>query len=689
MGENDIRERIERLREEIRRHNHLYYDLDSPEISDVKYDLLSRELRELEEQLGEPPDPGSPSVTVGGAPRDEFNKIVHDPPMLSLDNAFSREDLEAFIRRASSGDRSPAMCCELKIDGLAVSLRYRDGKFFLGSTRGNGRTGEDVTKNLLTVPDLPVNLLGKVPGELEVRGEVLIKSDDFIALNTLREEQGLPLFANPRNAAAGSLRQLDPSVTASRRLSLFVYQVVFPETYGLKSQFESLEWLGALGFRTQGNECLCRGVSEVLGYVERWRNARSSLPYVTDGVVVKVDDLGYWPELGSTAKSPRWAIAYKYPPEEKLTRLIRIEISVGRTGTLTPLAILEPVNLSGTVVQRASLHNADEVARKDIREGDMVWVRKAGEIIPEVLRPDLTARPEGSRPFRMPPNCPVCGSEAVSLQGEVALRCVNRSCPAQILEGLRHFASRSGMDIAGLGERVLERLVETESVRDIADIYSLSVEDLAELVLTGERSSRVLGEKAARTVLASVESSKDRPLASLISALGIRYVGSRVAEILAEAFGSLQGLQSADEETLASVDGVGPRIASSVAAFFRDARNRETVARLTEAGVTGRVQERDAATGVVLKGLSFVFTGEMTGMTRSEAESLVKELGGSAPSSVSRKTSFLVTGTDPGSKLAKARSLGVKVIDESSFLEMIEKARKGKRPEGVGSDGDR
>lgn len=684
MGEKDIRERIKWLSEEIGRHNHLYYVLDSPEISDEKYDLLNRELKELEEKLGGPADPGSPSVTVGGAPRNEFKKVNHDPLMLSLENAFSREDLEAFIRKASHDGQTPAMCCELKIDGLAVALHYMDGEFLLGSTRGDGRTGEDVTKNLLTVPDLPVKLLGKIPGRLEVRGEVLIKSDDFVALNSQREEEGLPLFANPRNAAAGSLRQLDPMITASRRLSLFVYQVIFPERFNLKSQYESLEWLRELGFPIQGKECLCSGASDVFGYVELWRNARSSLPYVTDGVVVKIDDLGLWPRLGSTAKAPRWAIAYKYPPEEKRTMLLRIEVSVGRTGTLTPLAILEPVNISGTTVQRASLHNADEVNRKDIREGDMVWVRKAGEIIPEVLRPDLSARPEGSRPFRMPSNCPVCGSEAVSLPGEVALRCINRSCPAQILEGLRHFASRSGMDIGGLGERVLEKLVETGKVSDIADIYSLSLEDLATLVLTGGKSSRVLGEKAAKTVLASIEASKERPLDALISALGIRYVGSRVAEILAEAFGSIQRLKSADEETLSSLPGVGPRIASSVAVFFKDPRNRETVEKLTEAGVKGRIREiGDEAGSAILNGLSFVFTGELSGMTRPEAESLVKGLGASAPSSVSRKTSFLVSGADPGSKLARAISLGVNVIDESSFLELIEKARMGERPEGV------
>lgn len=682
MGDQEIRERIGRLREEIKRHNYLYYVLDSPEIPDDRYDLLLRELKELEAFTGEQPPPDSPTATVGGAPRNEFVKVVHDSPMLSLENAFSREDVEDFLRKVSKGAAYPSLCCELKIDGLAVSLHYNEGKFILGATRGDGRTGEVVTRNLLTISDLPRDLAGKVPGRLEVRGEVLIKSEDFMALNASREEQGLPLFANPRNAAAGSLRQLDPSVTASRRLSLFVYQVVSPGDHGLSSQFRSLSWLRKMGFPVQGTECLCRGAEEAFSYIERWRNERFSLPYVTDGVVIKVDDLGAWSGLGTTAKVPRWAVAYKYPPEEKLTRLVRIEVSVGRTGTLTPIAILEPVALSGTVVQRASLHNADEVARKDIREGDMVWVRKAGEIIPEVLRPDLASRKESSVPFRMPSRCPACGSDAISLPGEVALRCVNRSCPAQILEGLRHFASRSGMDIGGLGEKLLEKLVEEGVVSDIADIYSLSMGDLAPILLTGEKSSRVLGEKAASSVLDSISSSKERPLSALIAALGIRYVGSRVAEILAEAFGSLEDLGSCDEDSLASIEGVGPRIASSVAAFFRDPRNRETIARLKAAGLNVSSSGSPQRGGVgPLKGLSFVFTGELEGMTRSEAENRVKELGGSTPSSVSRKTSFVVSGSAPGSKLAKAVTLGIRVIDEKTFLDLIERATGGERPE--------
>ncbi len=458
----------------------------------------------------------------------------------------------------------------------------------------------------------------------------------------------------------------------------------------MKSQYETIQWLSALGFPTQGTEIVCEGSEELFAYIEKWRTARFTLPYVTDGVVIKVDDLGSWGDLGATAKAPRWAVAYKYPPEEKLARLKKIEISVGRTGTLTPVAILEPVNISGTIVQRASLHNADEIARKDIREGDMVWVRKAGEIIPEIVRPDPVSRGEGSVPFVMPSQCPACGSEAVSLPGEVAMRCVNRSCPAQILEGLRHFASRSGMDITGLGERLIDRLVETGIIKDIADIYTLDLEDLAPIKLVGEKSSRILGEKAAATLLASIDASRSRPPETLIAALGIRYVGARVAELLAEAFGDIDGLESADEETLASVEGVGPRIAASVTAFFRDPRNRSTLDKLRSAGVATASKERQTPrVDGPLKGLSFVFTGELEGMTRLEAEAVVRGSGGSTPSSVSRKTSFVVRGENPGSKLAKAQSFGVRIIDEREFRDLIGKALENGTMKGDGVNGDR
>jgi DNA ligase (NAD+) len=682
LDDKEIRERIGRLREELKHHNYLYYELDSPEIADAQYDLLVRELKELESRLGEAPPPDSPTVTVGGAPRADLAKVIHGLPMLSLDNAFDREGVEDFIRKVSKGDTTPALCCELKIDGLAVSLHYKNGEFVLGATRGDGHTGEVITRNLLTIPDVPKKLTERVDGVLEVRGEVLIKSLDFVALNAEREEQGLPLFANPRNAAAGSLRQLDPAVTASRKLSLFVYQVVSPGDHGIVSQYQCLSWLRGQGFPVQGTECLCRGSEEVFDYIERWSDGRFSLPYVTDGVVIKVDDLASWPALGATAKAPRWAVAYKFPPEEKLTKLIKIEVSVGRTGVLTPIAVLEPVSLSGTVVRRASLHNADEVAKRDIREGDMVWVRKAGEIIPEVLRPEPRSREAGSRPFSMPSRCPVCGSAAVSLPGEVALRCVNRSCPAQVLEGLRYFASRTGMDIGGLGEKLLAKLVEEGLVKDFADIYSLTLDDLASIRLTGDKSSRILGEKAASSILASIDLSRERPFPALLSALGIKYVGPRVAEILAGAFGNIERLSSSGEDVLASIEGIGPTIASTVAAFFSDPRNRRTLERLKAAGLTMSTPEAHGGEkGGPLGGLSFVFTGELEAMTRQEAEKIVKELGGATPTSVSGRTSFVVRGSNPGGKLAKAENLGVRVIVEKDFLDLVAEARRGRGPE--------
>ncbi|HRV71201.1 MAG TPA: NAD-dependent DNA ligase LigA [Thermovirgaceae bacterium] len=686
MAEEETRKRIDWLREEIARHDHLYHVLDAPEIEDSKYDLLVRELKELELREGGETEPPSSVSRVGGEPLKSFRRVVHDVPMLSLDNAFTHEDLDSFLRRTGGAP----MCCELKIDGLAVSLVFRDGFFSMGATRGNGRVGEDVTENIRTVSGLPLELTEKIPGRLEVRGEILIRSEDFATLNAEREEQGLPLFANPRNAAAGSLRQLDPRVAASRRLSLFVYQVVSPGDLGLNSQYETLGRLRDLGFPVQGVESLCETPEEVMGFIEKWRTRRFSLPYVTDGVVIKIDDLSLRKTLGTTAKAPRWAIAYKYPPEEKKTRLLKIDVSVGRTGTLTPVAILEPVTLSGTVVQRASLHNADEIARKDIREGDMVWVRKAGEIIPEILRADPGSRHEDSRPYVMPGNCPSCGSVPVSLPGEVALRCINRACPAQILEGLRYFASRSGMDISGLGEKVIEKLVADGRVKDFSDIYSLEMKDLAHLRLSGERSSRVLGEKAAASVLSSIEASRKKPPESLLAALGIRYVGSRVAEILVGAFGGLYELERASEEDLSAVEGIGPVIAASVVAFFSDSRNRDILERLRSSGVaTGTSQINPGSTVAPLKGISFVFTGEMDVMTRSEAEAAVKRLGGLAPSSVSRKTSILVRGKNPGSKLAKAQSLGVRIIDETAFGEMIESAEgSSKEKKGDGASGD-
>lgn len=666
MDINEARERIKILKDEISRHNYLYYVMDDPAIEDRDYDLLIRELQKIEEQYPELKTMDSPTQRVGGAPLDAFVKVDHSEPMLSLDNALDIEELRAFMKRTqvSLGSDRLAYDCELKIDGLAVTLLYENGVFVRGATRGNGRVGEDVTSNLRTIRSLPLSLQKKVPGILEVRGEVFMFKEDFASLNLSREEEGEPLFANPRNASAGSLRQLDPSETARRPLAIYLYTVVDPMKYGLNSQYEVLGWLKETGFPTQNSSKLCSGPTEVLEFIEAWREHRHVLEYVTDGVVVKINDINKWHELGSTAKAPRWAIAFKYPPEEKLSRVSDIEVSVGRTGALTPTAILEPVHLSGTVVRRASLHNQDEVSRKDVRIGDRVWVRKAGEIIPEVVRVDRECRDGSEKQFSMPDLCPVCGSPVVTLPEEVAVRCPNTSCPAQIREGLLHFASRQGLDIRGLGEKVIEQMIQKHMIHDLADIFFLSRDKLVSL----ER----MGNKSADNLMRSLESSKNRPLANFIAALGIRYVGSKAAEVLADEFKSLDRLMDCDENELSSIPGIGPRIAASIRAYFRDIHNLDMIGKLKQAEVT---MEEEASEHVsipsIFDGMRVVFTGEMSSMSRQDAEKIVKLMGGKTSSSVSSRTSLVVVGSNPGSKYDKAVALGIRTIEENVFIEKI------------------
>ena len=665
----ELRARAVALRREIARHAHRYYVLDAPEIADDAYDALVRELLTLERAHPELEDPGSPTGRVGGSPREGFVKVPHAVPMQSLDNVFSSEELGNFLNRLVRAwpDFAGGYACELKIDGLAVSLRYEDGIFVRGATRGDGTVGEDVTANLRTVRTVPLTLLEPLSGVLEVRGEIYMRSEDFAALNAEREEAEEPLFANPRNAAAGALRQLDPAVTASRKLSFFAYAVTAPENWGLTTQMELLEALRRWGFATQGTEAPAADLREVEAYVERWREGRFALPYATDGVVVKVDRLDLRERWGSTARAPRWAVAYKYPPEEKTTRVRDIVISVGRTGSLTPVAVLDPVGLAGTVVQRASLHNADEVERKDVRRGDLVVVRKAGEIIPEVVRVETSARTGTEEPFRMPSVCPVCGAPVTRLPEEAATRCPNRSCPAQIKEGLRHFASRGGLDIRGLGEKLVDRLVEIGRVKDLADLFDLTTADLVSL----ER----LGEKSAANLVRALEASLGRPLPRLLTALGIRHVGSRVAELLAERFRSVEALTRATEEDLASVEGVGPRIAASVRAFLDAPANQETLRRLAHRGMALELPEVPAAAQGPWKDQRVVFTGELRALTRAEGEALVASLGGRALGSVSAKTTLVVAGEDAGSKLRKAQELGIPVVDEEEFLARVRSVR--------------
>lgn len=667
MERGKARKRIDELRKEISRHDHLYYVLDRPEIEDDHYDRLIRELKGLEEEYPEFQSADSPTRRVGGEPLSSFEKVTHSEPMLSLDNALDISELGAFFRRVrqSLGSGDIEYICEHKIDGLAVSLFYRDGRFVRGATRGDGRTGEDVTSNLRTIRSLPLALQQDMEGEIEVRGEVFMKKEDFARINAIREDRGEPLFANPRNASAGSLRQLDPSISASRPLTLFIYHLLRPEQIGLSLQSDILQWLKASGLPVQQDNRLCPSEEEVYAYIEEWREKRHDLPYVTDGVVIKVNDRALWKDLGVTAKSPKWAIAFKYPPEEKFTQVLDIEVSVGRTGTLTPTAILEPVHLSGTVVRRASLHNQDEVARKDVRIGDTVRVRKAGEIIPEVISVDRDRRKGDEVPFRMPEKCPECGSSVVRIPGEVAIRCPNISCPAQLREGILHFASRQGMDIRGLGEKIIEMLIREGLVKNVADLYFLNTSELESLERMGERS--------ASNLLESLERSKTRPLANLINALGIRYVGSKASEILADEFLDIASLASAGEERLAGLEGIGPRIAASIVAYFRDPQNLSMLSQLKEAGVSME-EEKDKGTEELpplFEGMRVVFTGELSSMPRGEAEGIVKKLGGKTSSSVSSNTSLLVVGSEPGSKYSKAQELHVRIADEEEFLEMI------------------
>ena len=661
------------LREKLKRVATLYYEQDAPEISDREYDLLLRELQDMENKYPELVTPDSPTCRIGGAPKEGFVKVRHEVSMMSLDNALTRAELNAFYAKLGQSlrEQSCVVTCEPKIDGLAVSLIYEDGIFKSGATRGDGTVGEDVSSNLRTIRTLPLELAEKVTGVLEVRGEVCIDKKGFAALNAEREEAGEPLFANPRNAAAGSLRQLDQKITARRKLKIYLYQVVWPEKLGIKTQYEMLQRIKAMGLPTQGAERRCVSEEEINGYLDEWSVKRFAHPIDTDGVVVKLDNLALREELGATAKAPRWAIAYKFPPEEKLTLIKNIEVTVGRTGTMTPTAVLDPVRLSGTVVQRASLHNQDEIDRKDIRIGDMVWVRKAGEIIPEIIRVDTDKRPHGTEPYHIPDNCPVCGSKALRLSGEAAVKCPNKSCPAQIKEAILHFASRRAMNILGLGEKIVSQLVDAGKIRTAADLYSLTQADLANL----DR----MGEKSAQNILDSIEKSKARPLWALINAIGMPNVGERTAAEIAERFRSVEALAcSAVSRSgeLENMDGIGPVVSESISAFFLEPHNVETIERLKTAGVKTELDQELAKSGnLPWDGLKFVLTGELNSMTRDNAAEKIRELGGHAVGSVSKKTDFVVAGENAGGKLLRAKALGVPVLDEEAFLKKLEETK--------------
>ena len=657
---NIFASRMNELYALIERHAGLYYDNDSPEIPDSEYDALVRELADLEREHPEFSRKDFLTHRVGGRPSELFAKVRHEVPMLSLDNVFDSGELVNFFARIDAG--ASGFVCEMKIDGLAVSLVYEDGIFVRGATRGDGHTGEDVTENLRVIDAVPKKLVNAPAGRVEVRGEVLMSRERFEAVNRQCEEQGMKPFANPRNAASGTLRQKDSSITAQRGLDIFLYYLVDAERFGIRDQYNAILWLKSHGLPVQEVWKYCANLREVQRFIEHWREERYTLGYVTDGVVIKLDDITQWGRIGATSHAPRWAVAYKYPPEEARTRLLDVKVSVGRTGILTPVAVLEPVRLAGTQVQRATLHNADDIARKDIRVGDFVMVRKAAEIIPEIVSVDVVARTGQEVPYSMPEKCPACGSEVVRLPGEAALRCPNRaSCPAQLVEGLRYFASREGMDIKGIGRVLAEKLIVSGMVRRLSDIYTLTPEDWQKL--------DKIGAKTAENMIAQLEESKNRPLVNLITALGILYVGKNTAGLLVEHFGSLEAMMNASQEDIAMIDGVGEVIAESVYEFFRNAENVKLVEEFRDMGF--RMSEDVSEKRGALWGKSFVFTGGLASMTRVEAGKRVKALGGRVMTSVSGKTDYVVLGEKAGAKLRKAEELGIKILSESEFLDMI------------------
>ena len=667
MIDTGIRERVERLRRELDRHSHLYYVLDQPEISDAEFDRLMEELKGLEEQYPELVTPDSPTQRVGAAPAEGFAEVEHPVSLLSLANAFSDEDVGAWHKRATNLLDGAAfdVVCELKIDGLAVALTYENGVLIRGATRGNGLRGEDVTLNLRTIRSIPLSVPMEAPRRFEVRGEVYFPRSLFARLNEERVAEGQPSFANPRNSAAGSLRQLDPRMTARRPLDIFVYSLGYAEGSATPdNHWDTLEYLKSLGFKVNPQNALCHSLEEVEEYYRRWRERREEMDYDADGVVVKLNSLEFQRHLGVVGREPRWAIAYKFPAIQAVTRLLDIGINVGRTGSLNPYAVLEPVNVGGVVVKLATLHNEDDIHRKDLRIDDWVVVERAGEVIPQVVAPVVARRTGEERVFAMPDRCPVCDAGVVRTAGEAMSRCPNTACPAQGYELLKHFVSRGGMDIEGMGDKLCLALLKAGLVRDVADVYSLSKEKLAGL----ER----MADKSATNIINAIERSKGRPLARVIFALGILHVGSEMAEVLASRFGSIHRLAEATEEELVEIPSVGPRIAQSILSYFQDRDNLQVIKKLGSARVHLEEEEvPQKERELPLAGKRFVVTGRLDSFSRSQAEGRIKELGGSVGSSVSRKTDYLVRGEDPGSKLEQAEALNVPLLSENEFLQLV------------------
>jgi DNA ligase (NAD+) len=685
----EVKQRIEKLREIINYHNYRYYVLDSPEISDAEFDSLMRELSKLEEQYPQFVTPDSPTQRVGAAPVEAFGVVEHPVPLLSLGNAFSYEELLAWHDRTKRllGNERFNLACELKMDGLAVALTYVDGMLVTGATRGDGYRGEDVTQNLRTIKSIPLSVPKSAPKRFEVRGEVYLSKAGFKKLNEERAAEGQPLFANPRNAAAGSLRQLDSRITAKRLLDIYVYGLGYAEETVPETHWECMEYLKSLGFKVNPRNTLVHNIEEAERYHQHWVENREQLEYEADGIVVKVNPLSLQERLGNVGREPRWAIAYKFPAIQVTTKLLDIGVNVGRTGTLNPFAILEPVSVGGVVVKRAALHNEEDIRRKDIRISDTVIVQRAGEVIPEIVSPVASLRTGKEKEFSMrektweiykermgieveekPPDhpvCPVCGAKVIKPEDEAMHRCINVACPAQLFESVKHFVSRGAMDIEGIGERQSAALLEAGLIKDVADLYYLTKEQLLGL----ER----MGEKSVANLLTAIEESKNRPLPRVIFALGIRHVGSETAELLAQYFNSIDKLAKATREELAMIPTIGPKVADSIVAFFKERRNLDVIDKLRKAGV--RLEAEEAKPSVLpFAGKEFVLTGRLEAFTRGEVESRIKELGGAVGSSVTKKTTYLVVGAEPGSKLDKAKALDTAILTEEEFLRLLEEA---------------
>ncbi|SHJ99079.1 NAD-dependent DNA ligase LigA [Paramaledivibacter caminithermalis] len=664
MNKNEAKAKLDKLRREINHHDYRYYVLDAPEISDYQYDMLIKELMDLEEKFPQFKTPDSPTQRVGGEPLSKFDQVNHTVPLLSLGNSYDAGDLLDFDRRIKKeAGEAVEYVVEYKIDGLSVALKYEKGIFIRGATRGDGIVGENITKNLKTIKSIPLRLREEV--DIEVRGEVYIPKEKFAQLNRRQEENEGTIFANPRNAAAGSLRQLDPKITASRSLDIFIFNILNINGIEIYKHSEGLEYLKKLGFKTSQYE-ICKNIEEVINLCEKWQEKRHDLPFEIDGLVIKLNDLAQRERLGATAKSPRWAIAFKFPAEEKETIVKDIIAQVGRTGVITPTAILEPVRVAGSVVSRATLHNQDFINVKDIRIGDSVIIHKAGDVIPEVVRVISEKRKGNEKKYILPDKCPECGENTVRLEGEAAVRCINIACPAQLRRGIIHFVSRDAMNIDGLGEALVTMLLEKKFIKDPGDLYYLK--DRAEELANLER----MGKKSVQNLLDAIEKSKENDLGRLVNALGIRLVGTKAAKLLAHSFGDMDKLAKANEEELTEIDEIGPKMAESIVAFFKDEENNKVIEKLKVAGVNMKSNKKPVDNvEMKLEGMTFVLTGTLESYSRKEAKEIIEALGGKVTGSVSKKTSYVLAGENPGSKLDKANSLGVKVITEEEFKQLI------------------